>query len=319
VTGAGAGLVRAAGAVLALGAWMSAAATTAADTGLPADPTAYVVMDPGIVYPGSIVRLRVRAADDEQGGWVELAGKRFPGIVADAMLEVYFALDIDTVPGPYELTWAVGARRGTRLVTVRQRYFEMREQEASVASTALSAADRERVVGERERLARLWRTVTPERLWGGSFRQPVGGRPGSPFGLRRLRDGQPGAAHSGMDLLADVGTLVVAANQGRVVLARQHLASGNMVVIDHGLGLYTTYSHLDSIDVALGQAVSRGEAIGRVGRSGLASRPHLHWGVRLLGARVDPITLPGVELAADVAAAMQPPPPPIPDDPEASR
>ena len=82
-----------------------------------------------------------------------------------------------------------------------------------------------------------------------------------------------------------------AANRGRVVLAKDLFFSGNAVFIDHGHGLYTTYLHLSKIDVAVGDIVERGQQLGLAGATGRVTGPHLHWGVRLLDARVDPFSL----------------------------
>ena len=90
---------------------------------------------------------------------------------------------------------------------------------------------------------------------------------------------------------ASTGTPIHAANRGRVVLAKELFFSGNAVYIDHGYGLYTTYLHLSKIDVAAGDFVERGQQLGLAGATGRVTGPHLHWGVRLLDARVDPFSL----------------------------
>ena len=95
-------------------------------------------------------------------------------------------------------------------------------------------------------------------------------------------NGQPRSPHSGADLRAGTGTPILAANRGRVVLAKELFFSGNAVYIDHGYGLYTTYLHLSRIDVAVGDMVERGQQIGLAGATGRVTGPHLHWGVRLL-------------------------------------
>ena len=118
-----------------------------------------------------------------------------------------------------------------------------------------------------------------------------GATDGRNFGHRRVFNGQPRAPHSGADLRARTGTPILAANSGRVVLAKDLFYSGNAVFIDHGLGLFTTYLHLSKIDVAVGDIVEQGQQIGLAGATGRVTGPHLHWGVRLLDARVDPFSL----------------------------
>jgi murein DD-endopeptidase MepM/ murein hydrolase activator NlpD len=94
-----------------------------------------------------------------------------------------------------------------------------------------------------------------------------------------------------MDIKAPEGKPVWAANNGRVVLVGDFFFAGRAVFVDHGQGVYTMYFHLSQIDVEEGQKVAKGEMLGLVGMTGRATGPHLHWGVRLGGARVDPASL----------------------------
>ena len=149
-----------------------------------------------------------------------------------------------------------------------------------------------RAVSEAERLRTLYRTITPERLWRGAFTRPVGGtEPGTGFGSRRIINGKPRMPHGGTDYAAPTGTPVVAVNSGRVALVGDFFFPGRLVAIDHGLGLYTLYFHLDSVAVSQGDPVERGQTIGTVGATGRATGPHLHFGVHVAGARIDPATL----------------------------
>jgi murein DD-endopeptidase MepM/ murein hydrolase activator NlpD len=149
-----------------------------------------------------------------------------------------------------------------------------------------------RAVSEGERLQTLYRTITPERLWRGAFTRPVGGtEQATGFGARRIINGKPRMPHGGADYAAPAGTPVVAVNGGRVVLVADFFFPGRLVAIDHGLGLYTLYFHLDSAAVSQGDVVERGQTIGTVGATGRATGPHLHFGAHVAGARIDPATL----------------------------
>ncbi len=90
---------------------------------------------------------------------------------------------------------------------------------------------------------------------------------------------------------AGTGTPIQAANRGRVVLAKNLFFSGNAVFLDHGLGVYSVYLHLSEIHVTPGAVVEKGQVLGLAGATGRVTGPHLHWGVRILDARVDPFTL----------------------------
>jgi murein DD-endopeptidase MepM/ murein hydrolase activator NlpD len=146
-----------------------------------------------------------------------------------------------------------------------------------------------RAANEAARLRALDDTVTPERLWRGPFTQPVASRkPGGGFGFRRIINGQPRMPHSGIDYSADRGSPVVASNRGRVALLGDFFFAGRLVALDHGLGLYTLYFHLDGVAVGEGELVERGQIVGTVGTTGRSTGPHLHFAAQLGRARINP-------------------------------
>lgn len=148
------------------------------------------------------------------------------------------------------------------------------------------------VRAENERLNQIFAVFSPQQLWDGLFRVPIQGsvRVTSAFGTRRSYGGGPPTSyHGGVDYGAETGTPVLAAGRGRVVLAEELTVRGQAVTIDHGLGVYSGYYHLSEIAVEAGQEVERGDAIGKVGSSGLSTGPHLHWEIRVGGVFVDPL------------------------------
>jgi murein DD-endopeptidase MepM/ murein hydrolase activator NlpD len=206
-------------------------------------------------------------------------------------------IDLDTPSG--KAAWRVSivdARGDTREasggITIRSRRFSVQRLTLPPAMVNLSPEVERRAGEEAARLRTLYGTITPERLWHGRFARPVGGdSPGEGFGSRRIINGQPRMPHSGVDFAAERGDPVVAANRGRVALVGEFFFAGRLVVLDHGLGLYTLYFHLDRADVAEGALIERGQPIGVVGATGRATGPHLHWGAQLGLSRVDPLTL----------------------------
>jgi murein DD-endopeptidase MepM/ murein hydrolase activator NlpD len=145
---------------------------------------------------------------------------------------------------------------------------------------------------DRKKLRELFATVTPEKLWTGRFRIPLDGvTTGGNFGRRRVLNGQPGSPHSGVDFPSPTGTPVYAAQAGRVVLAEELYFSGNTVLIDHGLGVYTLYGHFSEITAKPGDLVTTTTVIGKVGATGRVTGPHLHWGLTVNRARVNALQI----------------------------
>ena len=155
----------------------------------------------------------------------------------------------------------------------------------------LDAKTLERVNQEAKRLQALFQTFRNERLWRGAFICPVEGGLSSAFGLSRMMNGQRRSPHTGVDFETEEGTPVWACNRGVVVLSDQLFFSGKSVILDHGWGFYSMYFHLSEARVGEGDRVSRGAMVGRVGSTGRSTEPHLHWAIRIRGARVDPFSL----------------------------
>jgi murein DD-endopeptidase MepM/ murein hydrolase activator NlpD len=150
----------------------------------------------------------------------------------------------------------------------------------------------QRAKEESQRLHEIFNRVTPERLWQGRFRIPLDGvTTGGNFGRRRVLNGQPGSPHTGVDFPSPTGTPVHAAQRGRVVLAESLYFPGNTVILDHGLGVYTLYGHLSAINVKVGDLVASGAVLGKVGATGRATGPHLHWGLTANNARVNALQI----------------------------
>ena len=152
----------------------------------------------------------------------------------------------------------------------------------------LSAADLARVNQEKIRIDHAlsqWTEPPPESL---RMPQPVPGPRSSSFGSRRIFNGQARNPHSGMDIAAPSGTPVLTPIAGTVVDTGEYFFNGNTVFVDHGRGLISMYCHLSAVDVKPGQRLAAGTRIGAVGMTGRATGPHLHWGLSLNRAWVDP-------------------------------
>jgi hypothetical protein len=210
-------------------------------------------------------------------------------------------IDLEVKPGPQ--TWRLAVlepgrepRRLSGRLVIQRRDYPVQRLTLPEKMVDLDPETERRALSEGERLRTLYRTISPERLWRGRFTRPVTGYdPPTGFGARRIINGKPRSPHSGADYAAERGTAVVAANSGRVALVADFFFPGRLVALDHGLGLYTLYFHLDSVAVADGEMVDRGQPLGTVGATGRATGPHLHFGVQLGGSRIDPAALFSLE------------------------
>jgi murein DD-endopeptidase MepM/ murein hydrolase activator NlpD len=245
---------------------------------------------------GTVVQLTV---PDEPGvKSVEIVWdmKKVPFFLEENTWRTIIGVDLDTKPAEHKadvlFTMSDGRvdKRSAVIQVVAKKYpttqLKVADKYVELSKTDLARANRE----SRETEA-IYAKMTPEMLWMTPFSVPIDGETGTNFGHRRVFNGEPRAPHAGADLRAKTGTPIHATNRGRVVLAKNLFFTGNTVILDHGLAIYSLYAHLSRIDVKVGDIISNGRQLGLSGATGRVTGPHLHWGMRVQGARVDPFTL----------------------------
>ncbi|MBM3779576.1 MAG: M23 family metallopeptidase, partial [Acidimicrobiia bacterium] len=209
-------------------------------------------------------------------------------------------IDLDTRPGRHDVRVAVELPEGAPVVQVytfevRAKAFPTRQLTVAPRYVEPPADQIQRILAEDRRLDAMWEVATT-RAQVGPFQAPVTVKGRNTFGARSVFNGQARNPHAGVDFSSPTGTPVAAPAAGRVALAEDLYFTGRTVILNHGRGLYSVLAHLSRLDVREGDEVTRGQTVGAVGATGRATGPHLHWGTRLLGARVDPLSL--VELLA---------------------
>ena len=180
--------------------------------------------------------------------------------------------------GGQRLSFQVGSK-----TYVEQRITLKNQQQVNPNAANLNRIERE--LAEQTRAYQQFSPRQPSNLL---FDQPVNGPLSSPFGLRRFFNGEERNPHSGLDFAANRGTPIKAPAAGKVILVGDYFFNGKTVFVDHGQGLISMFCHLSEIGVKVGDELPRGGVLGKVGATGRATGPHLHWNVSLNDARVDP-------------------------------
>lgn len=250
---------------------------------------------------GSAVRLTVPNEPGVKSVEVVWQTKNVPAFLEGDLWVTILGVDLDTKAGAHQadvlLTMGDGQieRREITVQVVSKKYptteLQVDDKYVELNKTDLSRANRE----SRETTA-IYARITDQMLWTEPFALPIPGETsGTNFGHRRVFNGEPRAPHAGADLRAKTGTPIHATNRGRVVLAKNLFFTGNTVILDHGLGIYSLYAHLSRIDVKVGEVINNGQQVGLSGATGRVTGPHLHWGMVVQGARVDPFTLVNIK------------------------
>jgi len=256
-----------------------------------------VVCDPLIVRQGGVCLVTVSGSHSLTSAHGEFLKTRFPMARAgDGVFQGLLGIDMKTTPGTYTIRAVAKGHDRENLervfsLEVGAYGFGVQHLTLPPSKVDLDSKTLERVTGEAKRVKAVLGTYRDKRLWSGPFIRPVDGAVTAPFGVRRILNGQERSPHTGVDLRAPEGTPIRACNSGVVVLVGDLFFSGNMVVLDHGWGIYSMYSHLSEPLVHEGDGVAKGEVIGLAGSTGRATGPHLDWRVRINGARVDPLVV----------------------------
>jgi hypothetical protein len=248
--------------------------------------------------PGEIVLVRLSRATGTKRAVVRFLGQNFVLGPHEGGLEPFAFIGIDLAVNPEDHVFEVSilgedgrVENQRQEFRVASRSFPVRKLWVKDEYVIPPPEVEERIRWEAELLETIYGLMTPRWLGKGNFVLPHEGRMAPNFGERRVYNNVPRATHSGVDITAPLGEPVGAANSGRVVLARNLYFSGQTVVLDHGLGLFTYYCHFSKLTVKRGDQVAKGDVVGLVGSTGRSTGPHLHWGARIRRSRVDPMAL----------------------------
>jgi murein DD-endopeptidase MepM/ murein hydrolase activator NlpD len=247
-----------------------------------------LVTEPAAPGPGDIMLVTFGSATGPVEGTFN--GSKIHFNPAAGSFKAMAAVDYFTEPGPHELVVIANGSVFKRTVDVVKKAYAVQRLTLPKELVELSPENEARAEREQKKLAAIWPHES-DRLWRGVFINPLSGELITTFGVRRIINDIPKNPHTGIDVAGNMGDKIIAPNDGVVALVDRQFFAGNALVLDHGQGVYTMFFHLSKVLVKKGRKVRKGDVIARVGATGRATGPHLHWGVRIQGARVDPMEL----------------------------
>ncbi|MDX8394068.1 MAG: M23 family metallopeptidase [Mariprofundales bacterium] len=222
---------------------------------------------------------------------IKALGKRWPCVhnVDGAVDVCWIGIDLRTKAGEYPISWEHKKSIYQRdIVQVskgkfRESYIKVKKNMANFDAITLKRIRADQAASRKSYKQFVDAVPIPDIKY-----MPIKGIISTPFGARRFVNGQARSPHSGVDIAAPEGTAIITPLAGEVVLSSDMYLNGNIVFIGHGAGLYSVYAHMQKADVKAGDWVEAGQRIGSVGSTGRATGPHLHWGMRFAGSRIDP-------------------------------
>ncbi|MGC6401484.1 M23 family metallopeptidase [Sphingomonas sp. FW199] len=275
---------RAAAAWMLVPAMLGGVAVAQAQTVRPVD---------GFVLDGRIVQGGIVRGKAPRGTASLMLGDVPVPIAADGRFLIAFDRD---APIQVSLTAVLAdGRRIGETLAIDRREWRIERLNSLPRFSQPSAEFQARRPGELARIEAARNIGSDSQGWRQSFVWPVTGRISGLFGAQRIYRGEPGAYHGGVDVARPTGTPIIAPADGVVVLAAEapFTLEGNLLMLDHGMGLNSAFLHLSRIDVRAGQRVRQGQVIGAIGTTGRSTGPHLHWGMKWGDARIDPLLVAG--------------------------
>ena len=188
-------------------------------------------------------------------------------------------------PGPQQIS---SGGRDLNFTVGSKKYPEQRITLKNKRQVNPNPADIKRIDNELSVQIKAYRTFSPTTPSNLLLDKPVNGPLSSKFGVRRFFNGEERNPHAGLDFAVPAGTPIKTPAAGKVILIGNYFFNGNTVFVDHGQGFISMFCHMSKIDTKVGQQLARGDVVGKVGSTGRATGPHMHWNVSLNDARVDP-------------------------------
>jgi murein DD-endopeptidase MepM/ murein hydrolase activator NlpD len=252
----------------------------------------------GKLVPGSAVLLQVAGFPKGSTFKGDINKSKFP--ISKKGIAIV-ALDMSAKSGRYATVRVKISPKNGRTETISRKFWisprKYKEEHITLPKKKvdLGRKDLSKAGKETKAIKATYKLRGGEMGYNVAFRQALEGRFSGVFGSRRVLNGKPKRPHNGVDIAAPKGNPIITTAPGKVVLTgKDYFFTGNTIVIHHGDGVISLYAHMDTMLVEKGEWVPGDTVIGTVGMTGRATGPHLHWGMLVRGARVDPMMMPGI-------------------------
>jgi murein DD-endopeptidase MepM/ murein hydrolase activator NlpD len=262
-------------------------AVVLAATTLPAWADSYLTRQLNHPVPGGVTV--VDLGDAAAAPQASLNGKQVLVVKEQTTWRAVVGIALKTPTGPLALQVSqAGNTRSVPFVVGSKTYPEQRitlknKRQVNPEPQDLTRINKE--LAEQNRAYASFSPGTPSNLL---LDKPVNGPLSSRFGVRRFFNGEERNPHAGLDFAVPAGTPIKTPAAGKVILVGDYFFNGNTVFVDHGQGFISMFCHMSKVEVQVGQVLARGAVVGRVGSTGRATGPHMHWNVSLNDVRVDP-------------------------------
>ncbi|MED1918859.1 M23 family metallopeptidase [Bacillus thuringiensis] len=239
-----------------------------------------ISVTPVKTYPGDVIFVRSKEPQT-----VSLFSQNYRLQKTQDEYARFIPIPFNTKAGTYKVTSA--DKKLSASVTVAPKKFEVDKLTVSKQLNKMRQ-DTNRINADQKKINAARSNSRAIPYFSEPFKQPAVGKLTTPFGYQRVVNGVPANRHSAIDIANKTGTSIWASNHGKVVLADSLYLTGNTIIIDHGLNIFSIYAHLSKLDVKTGQEVKQGQVIGQMGSTGFSTGPHLHYGMLVGNTYVNP-------------------------------
>ncbi|RLA62868.1 MAG: hypothetical protein DRQ89_08240, partial [Epsilonproteobacteria bacterium] len=240
------------------------------------------------IKPGEVKLLSLKTPRKNAKGKVSCNNQEIPYLENNGTISIFLAETYFSKLKPFSCQYIEKEEKVTIAnIKIEKKAFPFEQLSVDRKKVFYSKKDLKRILKEAKQLKLVYKGNKKDVFFNGPFALPIKSKVTSIYGTKRLFNNNKNSQHLGTDFRAKLGTSIRVSNVGKVVLADDLFFSGNTVIIDHGLGVFTMYGHLSKISVKVGDQMNKGHVVGLSGMSGRVTGPHLHWGVKVHGHWVD--------------------------------